>query len=150
MTKETLKEVIDFAIDREKEAVEFYQYLQKKVKFKNQKNMLNDLEKMEEGHILILKNLLKGDFLNLKLKEIQDLKISDYLVEKELQEDMDYQDILIVAMKREESSLKLYNDLATEIDEADTKKLFLKLSEEEAKHKLQFETLYDEYVLKEN
>ncbi|MDA3872286.1 MAG: ferritin family protein [Candidatus Marinimicrobia bacterium] len=149
MYKTNFEEIINFAIEREKEAVEFYQNLQTKVRFKNQKNMLKDLEKMEEGHIKILKNLRQKKLKDLKLKEVLDLKISNYLVEKEPTEDMDFQDILIVAMKREEASTNLYKDLSTKVD-AETKKLFLKLAQEEAGHKLQFETLYDEHVLREN
>jgi rubrerythrin len=149
MYKTNFEEIINFAIEREKETVEFYQNLQTKVRFKNQKNMLKDLEKMEEGHIKILKNLRQKKLKDLKLKEVLDLKISNYLVEKEPTEDMDFQDILIVAMKREEASTNLYKDLSTKVD-AETKKLFLKLAQEEAGHKLQFETLYDEHVLREN
>jgi rubrerythrin len=149
MYKTNFEEIINFAIEREKETVEFYQNLQTKVRFKNQKNMLKDLEKMEEGHIKILKNLRQKKLKDLKLKKVLDLKISNYLVEKEPTEDMDFQDILIVAMKREEASTNLYKDLSTKVD-AETKKLFLKLAQEEAGHKLQFETLYDEHVLREN
>lgn len=150
MFKIHFEEIIKFAIDREQEAVEFYQDLQKKVKFQSQKEMLIELEKMEEGHKTMLKNLLKKDFDDIKLKEVKDLKISDYLVEKDPTEDMDYQDILIVAMKREEFSTKLYKDLATKIQDEHTEKLFLRLSQEEAAHKLMFEKLYDEQILKEN
>lgn len=151
MKKDIIRDVMNFAIDREKEAVEFYQDLQKKVKFKNQKDMLKGLEIMEQSHIKILKNMLENQFPDLEeSEEIVDLKISDYLVETEPYEDMDFQDILIVAMKREEASTKLYKNLANKMDDEEIKKIFLRLSQEEAKHKLQFETLYDDKVLKDN
>ena len=151
MFKVHFEEIINFAMDREREAVEFYKDLQTKVKFKTQKDMLLELQHMEEGHITVLKNLLNKEYETIQLKdEIQDLKISDCLVEKEPSNNMDYQDILIVAMKREEKSTKLYKDLAGQVDDEQTKKILLRLSQEEAGHKLKFEKLYDEEILKEN
>lgn len=152
MRKDKFNEIIDFAIDREKEAVRFYQDLQKKAKFAQQLDMLKDLEQMEKGHIKILDGFRKKGAKKVKPKEkeIQDLQISDYLVEKEPTEDMDYQDILIIAMKREEASTKLYKDLAQKVGDEESQKLFERLSQEEAGHKLKFETLYDEEILKEN
>ena len=49
-------------------------------------------------------------------------------------------------MKREEKSLKLYNELAEKTDNEDLIKMFKVLSQEEAKHKLTLETLYDDYM----
>ena len=48
MNKDKFNEVIDFAVEREKEAVQFYADLQKQVKFQAQKEMLKELEDMEK------------------------------------------------------------------------------------------------------
>ena len=53
-------------------------------------------------------------------------------------------------MKRETNANKIYLSIANQATDETTKNIFLKLAEEEAKHKLQLETLYDEEVLKEN
>ncbi len=45
MTKEKFNEVINFAIDGEKEAVRFYQELQQKTKFQARKELMKELEK---------------------------------------------------------------------------------------------------------
>jgi len=150
MTKDKFNEVIDFAIDGEKDAVKFYQDLQTRVKFNAQKEMLKEFENMEKGHIVILENMREREFQDITLKKVQDLKISDYLVEKKFSDDMDYQDILIIAMKKEDAAEKLYQDLSNRVDDEDAKKLFLRLAQEEAEHKFKFETLYDEHVLREN
>ena len=113
--------------------------------------MLLELQHMEEGHVTTLENILKEKIENIQLKdEIKDLKISDYLVEKEPSNNMNYQDILIIAMKREENSTKLYKDLAEKVSDEQIKKVLIRLSQEEAAHKLRFEKLYDEVILKEN
>ena len=150
MTKEKFNEVIDFAIDGEKEAVKFYQELQQRTKFLARKKMLKDLENMEKGHIVILENIRSKGIGNVTVKEVTNLNISEYIVDVKPYEDMTYQDILIIAMKKEEQAMKLYTNLAGNFQGSELETLFLKLASEEAGHKLQFETLYDEHVLKEN
>ena len=49
MTKEKFNEVIDFAINGEKEAVEFYQELQQRTKFKARKDMLKEFSGLLAG-----------------------------------------------------------------------------------------------------
>jgi rubrerythrin len=61
-----------------------------------------------------------------------------------------YQDIVIIAMKREEASRNLYADLAERFAGSDTGALFSRLSAEEAEHKLRFEKIYDDEILKDN
>ena len=150
MTKEKFNEVIDFAIDGEKEAVKFYSELQQKTKFNARKIMLKELENMEMGHVVILENIRSRGIGNVTVKEVTNLNISEYIVDVKPYEDMTYQDILIIAMKKEEQAMKLYSNLAGNFQGSELETLFLKLASEEAGHKLQFETLYDEHVLKEN
>ena len=59
---------------------------------------------------------------------------------------MPYNEILLLAMKREEKALKLYNDFLKKADTDESKKLFKVLCQEEAKHKLALETMYDDYM----
>ena len=79
-----------------------------------------------------------------------DLKIGDYLVDVEPTADMDYQQVLIVAMKKEKAAFRLYSDMAAATNDESLKELLLFLAQEEAKHKLHFEIEYDDVVLKEN
>ena len=150
MTKEKFNEVINFAIDGEKEAVLFYQELQQRTKFNARKEMLKELENMEKGHIVILKNIRSKGIENVTVKEVTNLNISEYIVEVKPYDDMTYQDILIIAMKKEELAMKLYSELAADFQGTELETLFLKLASEEAGHKLQFEILYDEEILREN
>ncbi len=83
-----------------------------------------------------------------KLDPIPDLRISDYLIDVKCQPDSSYADILRLVMKNEEHSVKLYHDLKESCVDEDLKKLFEFLAREEAKHKLKFEKIYDEEILK--
>jgi rubrerythrin len=144
------KEIVEFAIEREQEAADFYHELQGRVKHEWSRNILKELEDMELGHKKILQNWTSEGVEEYKAPKITDLKISDYLEEVPANEEMGFQDVLITAMKREESAKNLYLDLAKKSDEPATRNLFLKLAGEEAKHKLQLETIYDDEIFYEN
>ncbi|MCP4672741.1 MAG: rubrerythrin, partial [Desulfobacula sp.] len=72
--------------------------------------------------------------------------ISDYMVEIDYKEGMPMPQILKLAMKREERAVKLYTIMADKTDNADVKKVFNILIQEESKHKLILESLYDDYL----
>jgi rubrerythrin len=83
-----------------------------------------------------------------KLKWITDIKRSDYLVDLDYEKGMPYNEILLLAMKREEKALKLYNEFLDQAETKESQKLFKVLCQEEAKHKLALETIYDDYMAK--
>jgi rubrerythrin len=145
-----LNEIIDFAIEREKEAAEFYESLAKEESMSGTREMLKEFAEVEKAHQSMLENLKSGkvdeNLANYKLKWIPDMKRSDYVVDMEYQKGMAYNEILMIAMKREESALKLYNELLKKAESDEMKKVFKILCQEEAKHKLSLETLYDDYM----
>ena len=151
MAPDTFNDILDFAVAREEDAVKFYQVLQGMAKFEAQKQVLHEFELMEQGHIQILNNVRKrGEVEPEEIPGVADLKIAEYLAEGEMTDDLSYQDIIILAMKREEKAHNLYTHLAERAAAEEIKNLFLKLASEEAKHKLHFEKTYDDEVLKEN
>jgi rubrerythrin len=81
---------------------------------------------------------------------VVDLKMSDYLVDVEINDDLDYQEALIVGMKREQAAFNLYSDMAANVTDEAIRDLFQGLAKEESKHKLYFESEYDERVLTDN
>ena len=149
MNREEFNQIIDYAIEREKEAVNFYHELQTSVHFTERQKLLVNLEQMEEGHVAMLEGIRHKKIENLLVPEVENLHISEYLVQDEVSGELSYQDILIIAMKREESSHRLYTDMAEKTGDTGVKKLFSKLASEEAKHKLLFEKMYDEEILTE-
>jgi len=148
MDLNNFKEVITFAIRKEAEAYNLYTTYSQLVKTPGLKNMFQELAQQEQKHREILEGVEKKDVTRYQLKEIPDLKIGDYVKEEEFSRDMDYASALRLAIKREESSLKLYNHLGGGTDDPELKKLFSVLAQEESKHKLRLETEYDENILK--
>lgn len=151
MEGKDLKDIIAFAIEREEEAINFYTGLSGHFRFAPRKELLEELADMERGHIVVLRNMEKKGFPAGAVKSTADLSISQYLVKPEKPADqLEYHDILVLAMKREEASLKLYRDLASRVSGTPQAAVFLRIAEEEADHKLKFETIYDQDILKEN
>ncbi len=150
MSNEKFIDIINYAIERENEAAEFYRYMQDVVKFKSQKELLKEYELMEESHAKALKTISESSIDDISISHVENLKISDYVVEKKPSPDMTYQDIIIIAMKREEAANRLYTQMSENISEPKIKKLFEKLAAEELKHKLHFEKIYDDEFFDEN
>lgn len=148
MDEKKFKEIIQFAIEREIEAYNFYTGATQNIKYSGGKELFSSLAKEEEGHRKLLENLNMEKIAQKRIEKVPDLHISDYLVEVDLRPDLSYADILRVAMKREEKSLKLYNDMKESNTDEDLKKLFTFLANEEAKHKLKIEKIYDDEILK--
>lgn len=147
MNWSNFEEAIDFAIEREAGAIAFYEGASKVAKRPEAKAMFEELAAEERKHRKLLEGINKKAVSKYTIKNIPDLKISDYLVDMEFSSDMQYNEILILAMKREQKSIQLYKDLESKSDDPEVKKLFQTLAQEEAKHKLRLETEYDEYIL---
>lgn len=152
MKFENLEAIIAFAIEKEKEAAEFYETASKQEKFSGSKQMFAEFANEERKHQKMLENFgkdsVKKELSAYKLKWITDIKRSDYVVDMEYKPGMAYNEMLMLAMKREEKALKLYNDFLTQAETDEGKKLFKVLCQEEAKHKLTLEKMYDDYMAK--
>jgi rubrerythrin len=148
MDEKQFREIIQFTIDKEIRASNFYTNAGQMAKYSGMKELFLELAKEEEEHRKLLENLSMEKITQARIETIPDLKISDYLVETEFRSDMSYAEILRMAMKMEEHSLKLDNDLKNSSTDEGIKRLFTFLAGEEAKHKLRLEKIYDEEVLK--
>ena len=144
----SFEEIIRFARDKEKEAVDFYSDLAKNAIFSGARETLEGFAREERKHYDLLGNLgkEKQDLSQYNFEWIPDLKRSDYLVDTDDPKDMGYTDLLRLAMKQEEKALKLYNELLAKAENEELKNVFKMLCQEEAKHKLALETLYDDYM----
>jgi rubrerythrin len=150
MEQKAFEEIILYAIRKEVEAATLYKTYANLARSRNVREMFLGLEAEEQKHKKILEGLKKEDFSSYQLKKLPNLKISDYYLEQDYSPDMSYQEALILAIKREEKSVKLYQDLANGSGDPEMKKTFEVLAQEETKHKLKLETEYDQRVLTED
>jgi len=148
MNEKKFQEIVQFAIQREIESMGFYNQASKIVKYTGTRDLFVDFMRQEEGHKKKLEEVRVGKMMLEKIEKIPNLKISDYMVDTELKPDISYEEILRIAMKREERSVKLYTDLNEKNEEESLKNLFTFLIQEESKHKYAIERIYDDEVLK--
>jgi desulfoferrodoxin-like iron-binding protein len=149
-TFKSVQEVLDFAIEKEEEARQFYLEWSKKLENKTLSEQFIEFAGEEAKHKEKLQRLKSGSTFKPSPKRVTDLKIVDYLVDIVPTPDMDYQEALIVAMRREKASFKFYNDLAAMAEDESLRETFLALAQEEAKHKLRLETFYEKEIYTEN
>lgn len=143
----SVDEILDFAIKEEEEAFNFYTDLAKKMDKPWMKEVFLEFAGEEKGHKEKLLGIKKDKSLVPSAEEITDLKIGDYLVDVDSNQELDYQKALILAMKKEKAAFKLYTNLAAKAGSSDLKRTFQALAQEEAKHKLRFEIEYDDHIL---
>jgi rubrerythrin len=146
----SVDEILDFAVGQEEQAAQFYTDLAARMDRPWMTKIFEGFAREEMGHKRLLLDVKAGKRLMKAKQKVLDLKIGDYLVDTEPSPDMDYQDALIVAMKKEKKAFKMYTDLAEATDDENLQATFLSLAQEEAKHKLRFEIEYDDYVMAEN
>ena len=143
-------EILDFAIVNEQEAHGFYDDLAGKMDRPWMSQIFKNFAKEELGHKKKLEDIKAGKKWGPSEKKALDLQIGDYLVADQASPQMDYQQALILAMKKEKKAFKLYTNLAETCGDANLENVFLALAQEEAKHKLRFEIEYDDYIMTEN
>ena len=146
----SIDEILDYAIDQEQQAADFYASLAGRAEKAGMKDVLLEFSEEEKRHKERLLAVKTGERELTPEQEVLDLKISDYLVEVDASTNISYQDALIVAMKKERAAFELYSDIAEKVPDTNLKQVFVGLAKEEAKHKLFFETEYEEGVLMHN
>lgn len=143
-------DILEFAYQKEKEAAEFYLNWKNQVKNDAVKQVLYEFMQEEKKHMQLIAELKAGKKLTVSTEGVNDLKLGDYFITIAPNAQMDFQHALQVAIQRELGSVKLYEKLASEVDNPEAKELFSALKEEEQKHKLRLETIYDDEYLREN
>ena len=147
MSFSTIQEIIQFAIGKEKDAQTFYRSAASLSQYPGIAPLFLELAADEEKHQKLLEELPDPMTLPENSKAIPDLKISDYLVDLKFNKDLKYQEVMILAMKNEEKSLKFYRAWEAKAQDPAQKKLFSYLADQEAEHKYRLESIYDEKIL---
>ena len=138
----SVDEILGFAINSEIAAHNFYMELADFVEKPEMAEVLSDMALEELGHKAKLEAVKAGK-IGINEEEVGNLGIADNVEDVIPDAKMNYIDLLVVAMKKEEAARKLYTDLARIAQEQKVRDIFLKLAQEEANHKLRFEIEYD-------
>jgi hypothetical protein len=99
-------------------------------------------EELEHKARLELEIMKAGKTVSTKQKPAR--PDSDYILSDDQSPlDMDYRDMLLLGMEKEEAAFRTYVNLVANAPDEQSRELLLALAEEEVRHKLRFETEYD-------
>ncbi len=140
---DSLQAVVDFAIEREQEAVDFYNRLAAAAQIEPVAAELRRIVTMEEGHRDRLKALRVSAVAATMPEAADQLRVSDYIVDAKPGPSIIWQQVIEVAIQREQASLVLYTALGELTSDSQTKQLFGLLAAEEASHRAYFQQLFD-------
>lgn len=134
----SVDEILEFAISREVEANQLYIRMAKSIENPEMREVCTDLAKEELEHKakLELERMKRGEV-------VSDFNISNYVMDVGNEEDMDYEQLLLFAIKKEQISIDLYKDLAAVVKDEESRDVLLMLSKEETEHRKRFEIEYD-------
>lgn len=141
---EDLSDIFEFAVQKAAESAEFYETASDGELPPKAKQIFLDIAQKKKDHGKMLEDLAAGIEKD-KYKWMRDLKRTDFFVDIRYQQGMVCGDILALAAKIEAKTLKLYNELSKQVGPGDLKKKFQVLAREEAKSKLEIETMVDDY-----
>jgi rubrerythrin len=143
----SMNDVVGFAIEKEEKAMEFYGQCADRASNPGIKQFFREMMEEEQRHRDMLRNLNLDVLEGMKLDKVENLQISDYLIEVKFSPDLTYQEALTLAMKKEEKAHAFYAGWQNKCVHEKTAKLFELLAREELKHKRRIETVYDEEIL---
>ncbi len=151
MTLDTVENILSFAIKNEEDTIRFYEHLASLADFRQVKDAFLEFAQEEREQKDLLEQIKAGETRFPEPRDVKDLGICDHFKDINVEETcLDYQEVLIVAMKIEKAAFRLYHGLAKATDDPQLKETLLGLAQKEAEHKLRFELEYDEKVLTED
>jgi rubrerythrin len=139
-----VSDILEIAIKREEDAYDFYMDIHSKVDDANVKGTLEFIAGEEKKHRAFLVGYREGNFGTkaLRMGDVVDYKVAEYLEEPEVDKNLKPEDIYLVASHRELRSHRFYTELANLHADDELREMLLKMANEELKHKEKMEYLY--------
>ena len=135
--QKTIGDVINLAIQREEEAYDFYMDIYGKVQDATVRDTVEFIAGEEKKHKAFLVAYRDGNYGSeaLRMADVVDYKIAEYLEEPEISEESKSEDIYLIASHRESRSYQFYTEIANMHAAGELKTMLSKMANEELKHK---------------
>lgn len=146
--RDQMRKALDFAIAKEEEAEAFYKEWSQKAKDPTVQGLFAELAGVEHGHMEMLSRITPEEMAATGDSAVDKLNLSELLIDVKASPNLNLQESMILAMKREQGAVALYSRLAELNGEA--RSLFEALAKEEGRHKAKLEAEYDEHILTQN
>ena len=145
----SLDDVIKFAVEREETAYQLYKRAAELSSTSAAKKMFEELAAEELTHKQVFVKIDIEKAAQHKLCKIPETSISKYLADVPFRADMSYQEILVFAIKTEESAYQLYKTAAGMTDDEKLQKVLMSFADVELGHRRRIEEIYEDKVLTE-
>jgi len=142
ITFESVEDALAFAVSKEASAHDFYSDLAERTTDEVSRKLFTELaaEEMEHKEKIELEIIKRGRVVPLPPSDKRPTVISVQAVD-EIPADLAYPEALMLAMRKEEASFRLYVGLLPFVADSETYEVLISLAEEEARHKMLFEQI---------
>ena len=140
---EKIVNILETAVEKEIEAYRFYSTVAELISNEKGRDMFQQFANDEIKH----RERLELEIMKLgKVAKIpEDISID---VEVEPGFDLSYREALIMGIQKEDTSFQLYIEYLTATKNLELRDVFMRLAEEEVKHKIKFEIEYNKLMVK--
>lgn len=147
-----LTELLETAIYKEIASQAFYEAGRGTTDDPGARALMSELAQEEARHVQILKQLRDSQWKagSWHGDQVPNLMLSEHMTGGDKLDSASLQETLVFAMKREQQSVDFYSRMMAVLRDQDAKLLCERLVQEELRHKLKLETLYDELFYQEN
>lgn len=142
MKQKVYNDILDLAIQGEIEAAQFYADVAAATENDFLKDLFQTFSAEEQKHRKILEGFRNDEAAAVAFEKVPDFHVSETVEEPVLSMDMKPVDAIALAMKKEETAMKQYTEMADACTDPDRKKLFLELAAMERGHKAKMESAF--------
>jgi rubrerythrin len=146
---DSIEDILKIAIDKEIESNVFYNLLSQYIQNPQIKELCIEFatEELEHKAKIELELMKLGKTLTpYSSYKNAPLKPLDYMVDMAKITQMDYKDLLLMAMQKEKASFRFYIELIPTVTSQSLRDTITELAEEEARHKISFEIEYNLFI----
>ena len=146
---EDFREIIEYAIEQEIGAQNFYGEIAAKTTRPPIKKMFLELVEEEKRHEVVLRDVLERKEAKLYFTAGGDYGLAETVTAPPPTSEMSLADVFAIAMKNEEAAMKLYLRLAADSTSVQVRTLFEGLANMEQGHKVRMEQFYTDVAFGE-
>jgi rubrerythrin len=142
----SIDDVLEFAQEKEQDACDFYTELAEKMHDSGMKKLFVELARQEIRHKIVLTEMRKGNVEMGSHPKIKEIALDKVLLSKEESKSLAVENAMLLALEREQSSYKLYSDLAQIVENPELRSTFENLAADELGHKASIQGVYEKYL----
>lgn len=141
---DSYEEVLEFAIDREIDANQFYLALAERIDSTEMRKVFEGLAQEELEHKAKLELELMKMGKTVEIRQPPATPQRTYIIsDNQSLLDMDYKDMLMLGIEKEEAAFRTYVNLVPNAYDSESREVLLSLAQEEVRHKLRFQMELD-------